>query len=174
MGPTAPPQRYASLVRRGLSWLADNQNDDGGWGDTVESPSNISATTLCWAAIGAIKQRTKNDDVAVQRAEVWLSRKVDTTGLFPHSRGSDEGGVGRLSSLRLAEAVSRVYGKDRTFAAPILTMCALAGRFGSGPEGWRTVPTLPFELAVCPHRWFRWLSCRGLPRRCRWSFAGCS
>ncbi len=38
------------------------------------------------------------------------------------------------------------YGDDRTFAAPILTNCALAGL-----TPWREVPALPFELACLPH-----------------------
>jgi len=36
-------------------------------------------------------------------------------------------------------------------------MCALGGRLGSGRGAWRWVIPLPFELAACPHRWFKWL-----------------
>src|SRR2546423_3197256 len=38
------------LIASGLRWLADHQNADGGWGDTVKSFSNISTTMLCRAA----------------------------------------------------------------------------------------------------------------------------
>ncbi|MEX2273633.1 MAG: prenyltransferase/squalene oxidase repeat-containing protein [Vicinamibacterales bacterium] len=38
---------------------------------------------------------------------------------------------------------------------PILTALAIAGRLG--PDGWRLVPQLPFELAACPARWFKWM-----------------
>src|SRR3954447_11907751 len=38
------------LIGGGLRWLADHQNPDGGWGDTVKSISNISTTMLCRAA----------------------------------------------------------------------------------------------------------------------------
>ena len=44
------------------------------------------------------------------------------------------------------------YGKDRTFAVPILTTCALAGLVR-----WKEVPPLPFELACLPQSWFRFL-----------------
>src|SRR5205807_4101434 len=44
------------------------------------------------------------------------------------------------------------YGKDRTFAVPILTTCALAGLVS-----WREVKHLPFELACFPQSWFRFL-----------------
>ena len=36
------------LVSGGLDWLERTQNDDGGWGDTTLSVSNISTTALCW------------------------------------------------------------------------------------------------------------------------------
>lgn len=49
-----------------------------------------------------------------------------------------------------AEAVRARYGKDRTFAVPILTTCALAGLVS-----WNEVPPLPFELACLPQSWYR-------------------
>src|SRR5205807_1495013 len=51
-----------------------------------------------------------------------------------------------------AEAVRARYGKDRTFAVPILTTCALAGFID-----WSEVTPLPFELACFPQSWFRFL-----------------
>src|SRR5262249_59174598 len=51
-----------------------------------------------------------------------------------------------------AEAIRRRYGKDPTFAVPILTTCALA-RLVS----WDEVTPLPFELACFPQSWFRFL-----------------
>ena len=39
-------ENHDSLIQGGLQWLSDNANDDGGWGDTVKSISNISTTTL--------------------------------------------------------------------------------------------------------------------------------
>src|SRR5436309_13741115 len=41
---------FDPLTRGGLDWLAVHQNADGGWGDTVQSLSNISTTMLCRAA----------------------------------------------------------------------------------------------------------------------------
>jgi len=76
----------------------------------------------------------------VERTEAWLGRMVGT--LEPRS---------------LARAVELQYGKDRTFSVPILTMCALAGRLGDAGSAWRLVRPLPFELAVFPHRLFKWL-----------------
>ncbi len=126
------------LVRRGLAWLAERQNADGGYGDTPESPSNLSTTALVWAALSL---HPRGD--AVGRVEAKL--KVE---------------VGGLTASSLAAAIGRKYGEDRTFSVPILTMCALAGAFGGGPEAWSAIPRLPFELAALPRSWFPRL---GLP-----------
>ena len=37
---------HHDLIERGLGWLLRTQNEDGGWGDTVLSVSNISTTAL--------------------------------------------------------------------------------------------------------------------------------
>ena len=153
-----------SSIDSGLRWLAEHQNADGGWGDTTKSLSNISTTTLCWAAFGAAGADEKFS-VTVERAKDWLARnsvppasrrvepreeKDDTV-----SPESEPGGTpGARFADQLACAIIARYGKDRTFSVPILTMCALAGRLGEGREAWRHVIPLPFELAACPHQLF--------------------
>jgi squalene-hopene/tetraprenyl-beta-curcumene cyclase len=128
---------YSSLISSGLQWLAGNQNSDGGWGDTTMSLSNLSTTTLCWAAFGAVPGADYTHRAAVSRAESWITAKA-----------------GGLQPDKLAPAIIARYGKDRTFSVPILTMCALAGRLGTGREAWRHVIPLPFELAALPHQFF--------------------
>ena len=68
------------------------------------------------------------------RADAWLAARYGRT------------------PEQLAEAIRRRYGKDRTFAVPILTTCALAGLVS-----WSEVPALPFELACLPQSWFRFV-----------------
>ncbi len=131
------------LIQRGLHWLIQHQNEDGGWGDTTNSPSNISTTTLCWAALHMDSSSIENLVSAEQRAESWMLTQAKS-----------------LSPAELSLAIDAVYGSDRTFSVPILTMCALSGRFGAGPNAWKHIKALPFELAACPHQMFRWL---GLP-----------
>lgn len=126
------------LVQHGFRWLERHQNVDGGFGDTPDSPSNVSTTTLAWVALGL----DANGRGPRRRAEAWLR---EAAGLDDES---------------LARAIGRVYGEDRTFAAPILVMCALGGAFGSGSQAWRTIPAIPFELAALPQGLFHRL---GLP-----------
>jgi squalene-hopene/tetraprenyl-beta-curcumene cyclase len=124
----------ADLVRRGVEWLTRTQLDEGGWGDTPASKANVSTSALCWAALG-VAEPTEPVKRATLIAERWLERA---------SRG--------LAPRQLARTLEARYGKDRTFSVPILTALAIAGRLG--PDGWRVVPQLPFELAACPPGWF--------------------
>lgn len=131
--------RYRSFTDRGLQWLCANQNADGGWGDTVQSPSNLSTTMLCYSAL-AVCEPPAGVSRALEKTEAWLRRVV-----------------GSLDAAATAKAVEAQYGRDRTFSVPILTMCALAGRLGEGGQAWKLVRPLPFELAVFPARLYRWL-----------------
>jgi squalene-hopene/tetraprenyl-beta-curcumene cyclase len=152
--------KYNSLIRKGLIWLGENQNQDGGWGDTVRSPSNISTTLLCLSAI------------RLADLSAFTIGKDSHRPCFARRSGLREGGyketvakaqswltgfAGSLEPDVLAAAVNRQYGEDRSFSAPILTMCALAGILGSPEESWRLIKPLPFELAGCPHQLFKWL-----------------
>src|SRR5918996_5973578 len=47
----ANPFEHRDRIDAGVRWLADHQNADGGWGDTVKSVSNISTTMLVRAAL---------------------------------------------------------------------------------------------------------------------------
>jgi len=139
------------LARRGRRWLIDHQREDGGWGDTVLSFSNISTTALGWAAVSLDNPPPKQEEsmrgnqlsatnAALEKAAAWLLRRA-----------------GSMEPRPLARAIADRYGQDRTFSVPILTVLALAGKLGAESDSWRHVPQLPFELAACPHRWFQWL-----------------
>ena len=119
------------LVASGCDWLLDHQNEDGGWGDTIRSFSNISTTMLAHATLTAVTRsgsEAASDRLvgALVNAQAYIDRI---------------GGV---------EAVLARYGKDRTFSVPILTHCALAGLVE-----WRRVITLPFELAALPSGFYK-------------------
>jgi squalene-hopene/tetraprenyl-beta-curcumene cyclase len=124
---------FGSLISGGLAWLAEHQNPDGGWGDTIKSFSNVSTTVLCRAAFHLAGAAGRFAE-PLARSESWLSARYGT------------------SPEQLAEAVRARYGADRTFSVPILMTAALAGLVP-----WREVPPLPFELACFPQSWFRFL-----------------
>ena len=149
-----------STIESGLRWLAEHQNADGGWGDTVLSFSNISTTALCWAAFGAVPGAEAKWPETVRRAEVWLAEKclaISNKSAAPKSAvppSATNHSAPPLDRDALITAIIARYGKDRTFSVPILTMCALAGRLGEGKAAWRKVIQLPFELAALPQKFF--------------------
>ena len=124
---------YAGLVEGGVAWLAAHQNADGGWGDTVDSPSHLATTMLCRAAL-VIAGADGRERACAERADEWITRQAGASA------------ENRLAALR------QLYGSDRTFSVPILTNCALAGMVE-----WSAIANLPFELARIPHRWLRLL-----------------
>ncbi len=123
------PERHELLdyLTAGTAWLANNQNEDGGWGDTILSYSNIATTIL---AIAAIKLAEKENDYqeAIENATAYVDK------------------LGWIDGLK------KRYGKDKTFAVPILTNAALAGLVP-----WSDVASLPFELACFPQAFYRFL-----------------
>jgi squalene-hopene/tetraprenyl-beta-curcumene cyclase len=129
------PELHRTRIQHGLDWLARSMNPDGGWGDSPESPSNLTATLLAWFAIAHCAEPGRSD--IRPRCEAWLTLHL-----------------GGLSPENIVAAVTTRYGADRTFAAPILTLAALAGRLGPSATAWRHVPPLPFELAALPNSWF--------------------
>jgi len=131
----------ASCVSSGASWLARNQNADGGWGDTDRSRSNISTTAIVWASLSKTASRLPSIAPVLDRAEAWL-----------------RAAAGDVTPDALRSAILRRYGKDQTFSVPILTVLALTGKLGNEVEtAWRSIPQLPFELAALPHAWFQHL-----------------
>ena len=126
------PKAHAPLIRGGLEWLARHAHADGGWGDTVRSRSNLSTTALVWAAFGMAGADAQYPEV-VAAMEAHLRQRA----------GSID---------RLVPAIEELYGDDRTFSVPITMMLALSGRLG--PDGWKRVRALPFELAALPRQWF--------------------
>ncbi len=129
----------AKLIRKGRLWLAEHQNEDGGWGDTVISRSNISTTVLAWAALAT------GDEYAAVKAKAgkWITATA-----------------GGMELEQVAGAINRRYGTDRTFSAPILSMVAVCGSLGAGRKVWEQVAALPYELALLPRGWFKAVNLR--------------
>ena len=116
-------------VRNAVGWLKLTMKPDGTWGDSLESPSNMTATLLTYASLYALGE-------APEQTKKYLTDKF-----------------GGYSDSHIINGVLNYYGTDRTFSAPILMMCALAGVISD----WEKTPQLPFELSVLPQRFFRFL-----------------
>lgn len=139
---------HRRAIVEGLDWLVRHANADGGWGDTADSPSNISATVLAWSALSLADRGHGACRAAERRAAEWVASRA-----------------GDASPDLIVRAVVAHYGNDRTFSTPILVMAALAGRLPppspagvvpfSSPADWRHIIQLPFELAVAPPALFR-------------------
>lgn len=122
-------ETYAPYIKKGAGWLKQTMRSDGSWGDSVESPSNMTATLLSYASLYAV-------DETPHEAEAYLKERF-----------------GGNTDADIVRGVLAYYGKDLTFSVPILVMCALAGVI----THWDRIPQLPFELSVLPQRLFRFL-----------------
>jgi len=146
--------RYEQLIEAGLDWIFARQNSDGGWGDTDLSVSNISTTMLVKAAtvLAGGDSKSASPERATEAAE-RLARKEAESGGRKNSELRQEA-LQRAESYIQAQGgiagLRRRYGKDKTFAVPILTNYALAGLCS-----WSEVSQLPFELACLPQSWYR-------------------
>jgi squalene-hopene/tetraprenyl-beta-curcumene cyclase len=126
-------------IQKGFNWLKNNINADGSFGDTPESPGNISTSLLVYAALNLYSKENEQLRKLQQKTAAYLQQnKID------------------VHSDKVAETILAHYKKDYTFSVPILTMCALCGI----PEknGFRNIPQLPFELALLPQKFYRLLN----------------
>ncbi len=127
---------YLELIQRGCRWLNEQQNPDGGFGDTDLSHSNIATSYLVLAA-RTLAAKTNADQTTKVPSESMqaLSGYLETAG--------------GIAALRAR------YGTDKTFVVPILNNLAIAGLVP-----WSDVAALPFEAAVFPQAMYRFL---GMP-----------
>jgi squalene-hopene/tetraprenyl-beta-curcumene cyclase len=136
----AIPEESGPGIRSGYNWLLKNINNDGGFGDTSESVSNVSTTLLCYSAISYC-QVNGNGISTLTRMEGWLS------------------GIGITFEPRnITRSILKFYGKDLTFSVPILSMLHLAGVIPS--SSLKEIPGLPFELTLLPRSLYSFFNLR--------------
>jgi squalene-hopene/tetraprenyl-beta-curcumene cyclase len=131
--------RLSLEIENGIAWLVANPNPDGGFGDTPESKSNISTSLLCLAALHVNRNaKTFSLEVYENLVSYLKQHNIDIT------------------SAQMGKGVLDFYKTDYTFSVPILAMCALCGI----PEknAFKSVPQLPFELALLPRSFYRFLN----------------
>ncbi len=123
-------EEYQKEIERGMQWLKQTMKPEGAWGDSIESPVNMTATLLSYTALSHLHQ------------------VPDATKRYIREK------LGWKDEAQLIDGVLAYYGKDLTFSVPILMMCALAGVISN----WKRIPPFPFELAVLPQSTFRFLN----------------
>ncbi|WP_442505648.1 prenyltransferase/squalene oxidase repeat-containing protein [Novipirellula sp. SH528] len=127
-GSIAKADSIGDQIVSGIQYLCQQQNSDGGFGDTDRSHSNIATSYLVLAASSLAEQSMGAglDQNQLASLKVYIERE------------------GQIEGLR------RRYGKDKTFVVPILANMAIAGLVS-----WDDVPRLPFEAAVFPQSMYR-------------------
>ncbi|MEO1615157.1 MAG: prenyltransferase/squalene oxidase repeat-containing protein [Planctomycetota bacterium] len=118
------------LIANGAKYLRTQQNEDGGFGDTDRSHSNIATSYLVLSAS-------------------TLAGKLGIDCLDPSQQTRLEA---YLTSSGELEGLRCRYGKDKTFVVPIMNNMAIAGLIS-----WDEVAALPFEAAVFPQSMYRFL-----------------
>jgi len=134
-----PKQDNGAKIHKGLNWLHNNINEDGGFGDTPESSSNVSSSLLCYAALSYCQTKTIDNQPLLANIENYL--KIQ--------------GIS-LTTQRLTEEVLKYYGKDFTFSVPILSMLALCEVVKD--DVYQHIPQLPFEFTLLPASLYRFFN----------------
>ncbi|MCL2640400.1 MAG: hypothetical protein FWD53_06115 [Phycisphaerales bacterium] len=134
---TADPQKYAAQINAAKQWLITHQTPDGLYGDSPESPPNLTATFLTYVTLSRNNIYQPN----LQRAKDWLLHHF-----------------GDFSFLNVRRGFLEAYGNDLTFSVPILALATAAGFFENPEQAWRTMPQFPFEAVLIPERLFMYLN----------------
>jgi squalene-hopene/tetraprenyl-beta-curcumene cyclase len=128
----------AVQISSGLNWLKQNINEDGGFGDSPGSVSNVSTSLLCLAAVKACAKGEKQNAILGKLTHYLSFQKID------------------VSSEKLIPTILDFYKTDRTFSVPILAMCALCEV--PNREAFDAIPQLPFELSLLPRSFYSMLN----------------
>ena len=132
-------KQNSTEIQKGILWLQNNINVDGSYGDTPESPGNVSTSLLVYAALNLYSAKEPSVKETQQEIAVYLnSLKID------------------VNSPQVAEFILAHYQKDYTFSVPILAMCGLCNV--PGEDAFNHIPQLPFELSLLPRRFYRLLN----------------
>ncbi len=132
-------KQHSTEIKKGIIWLQNNINSDGSYGDTPESPGNVSTSLLVYAALNLYSAKEKSVKETQQKIAGYLnSLKID------------------VNSPQVAEFILAHYQKDYTFSVPILAMCGLCNV--PGEDAFNHIPQLPFELSLLPRRFYRLLN----------------
>lgn len=131
-------QKFITSIDNCLQWLKNTINCDGGWGDSIDSPSNITTTLICWSTLKYLDNLTSDYSDIYISATNWL-----------------QNAIGEISFNRIVEVISKIYGTDKTFSVPIIMVVAIAFK---KCNNWKKLSQLPFELALFPNSFYKILN----------------
>ncbi|MBR4903001.1 MAG: hypothetical protein IKZ46_18825 [Victivallales bacterium] len=126
----ADQEKYATQIKAAEAWLEANCNADGLYGDSIESPPNLTATYLAAMALPSAK-----------RAKAYLKTQF-----------------GSFSFEDVKHGLLAEYGKDLTFSVPLLALATASGFFEDAEAAWRGMPRFPFEAAILPEGLFKYMN----------------
>lgn len=133
------PQKHAKEIDRGLNWLKSNMNTDGSFGDTPESPGNVSTSLLVYATANLFRKEKS-----------WMIPFQEQIAGYLRTQNID------IHSTKVSKVILDHYQKDYTFSVPILAMSGLCGIPDN--DAFRHIPQLPFELSLMPRKFYRLLN----------------
>jgi squalene-hopene/tetraprenyl-beta-curcumene cyclase len=131
--------KHSVEIEKGLNWLKNNINFDGSFGDTPESPGNVSTSLLVYAAANLFREE-KNWIISFQKQIAGYLQKQNID----------------IHSAQVSKVILDHYQKDYTFSVPILAMSGLCGI--PGKDAFSHIPQLPFELSLLPRKFYRLLN----------------
>lgn len=151
------PDRLNRALERARAALLAEWSERGCW------EGRLSDSALATAVASLALKKGGRMDLAAQGKQ-WLLDNRNADGGWGDSPESPSNFTATLlcrsvlgeedrSPAEIRSSILGFYGDDRTFSVPILTMCRLTGAL----DDWADVPQLPFELAVLPHRFYKWL-----------------
>jgi squalene-hopene/tetraprenyl-beta-curcumene cyclase len=129
----------ALRIKNGYDWLCENINEDGGFGDTSQSESNVSTSLLCYAAVFYCRKDYESGNRVLLSIENFLETKNIS-----------------FTTQDITSSILKFYGNDYTFSVPILSMLTLCGVLSS--DAFNHIPQLPFELSLLPVSWYRFFN----------------
>lgn len=129
----ADREKYADRINAARNWLLLHRNQDGLYGDSPESPANLTATFMSYVALSRYPEEREK----LTACKDYLMRFF-----------------GDFSFAAIRKGFLNEYGKDLTFSVPILAMATAAGFFADAETAWRSMPQFPFELTVFPEKLF--------------------
>ncbi len=147
-----------TAIRNARKRLLNELSAEGRW------EGELSSSALATAVASFALKRGGKTELA-ERGFHWLENNRNADGGWGDSPESPSNFATTLlcrcalneevgSPQEVSQSILDFYGSDQTFSVPILTMCMLSGKLGND---WVLLPQLPFELAVFPHRFYKFL-----------------